>query len=232
MKTFTIQIELKSDALIGSGEGFGAIIDSDIVFDDLGIPYIPAKRIKGCLKDSANEVWQMFNQSGINKFKIEIDNTFGKPGQESSAPVYFSNLKIDKYESNRKWLEYFREKYTKGHTDTFTGEKYWTGILSRDNILYTFTDIRQQTRINDETGVTDEHSLRTIRVINKGLIFKGEIQVEIDDSAISNTLALACLNLRHLGTKRNRGFGEVECKLFDGTGEVSVMDKLEAICTG
>jgi CRISPR-associated protein Csx10 len=137
---------------------------------------------------------------------------------------------MDKYESNEKWLEYFREKYTKEHTDTSTGERYWTGIFSRDNILSTFTDIRQQTAIDDEKGIADEHSLRTIRVIKKGLLFKGEIEVETDDSAISNTLALACLNLRRIGTKRNRGFGEVECKLFDGTNEVSVLNLLEAIC--
>ena len=42
-----ITIKLLSDALINSGEGFGAIIDSDVVFDDIGLPYIPAKRIKG-----------------------------------------------------------------------------------------------------------------------------------------------------------------------------------------
>lgn len=214
MKTYTIQIELKSDALIGSGEGFGAVIDSDIVFDNLGIPYIPAKRIKGCLKDSAIEVGQMFNQSEMN---IEIDKTFGKPGEEASTPVYFSNLTIDEYERNRQWLEYLVSNDE-------------AGILSSDNILSTFTSIRQQTAI-DKKGVADEHSLRTIRAIKKGLIFKGKIQVEINDQPISDTLALACLNLRYLGTKRNRGFGEVECKLFDGAKEVSVMDQLEAICT-
>jgi CRISPR/Cas system CMR subunit Cmr4 (Cas7 group RAMP superfamily) len=60
MKTYTLKLTLLSPCLIGSGEGFGAVIDSDIVFDEFGIPYIPAKRIKGCLRDSAIEVCEMF----------------------------------------------------------------------------------------------------------------------------------------------------------------------------
>ena len=51
MMNHKINVKLKSDALIGSGEGFGAIIDTDVVFDEVGIPYIPGRRIKGCLKD-------------------------------------------------------------------------------------------------------------------------------------------------------------------------------------
>lgn len=213
MKAYTIQIILKSDALIGSGEGYGAIIDSDIVFDDLGISYIPAKRIKGCLRDSANEVSQMFTSSGIN-YKIDVDKTFGNPGQKESTPIYFSNLVIEEYEKNRKWLEYLSKEYK--------------DILSRDGILSTFTEIRQQTAI-DEEGVADEHSLRTIRVLRRDLTFSGEIQVE--DDCFVKPLAFACLNLRRIGTKRNRGFGEVECKLFEGAKEVSVLEEVEATCT-
>lgn len=46
MKSYTIEIQLISDAIIGSGEGFGSLIDTDIVFDGLGVPIIPARRIR------------------------------------------------------------------------------------------------------------------------------------------------------------------------------------------
>lgn len=216
MKTYTIQIELKSDALIGSGEGFGTIIDSDIVFDDVGIPYIPAKRIKGCLKDSAEEVCKMLNSASIPMplSDSEINKTFGKPGEKEPAPVYFSNLTIDDCEDNRQWLKYLSNKYS--------------SIISREGILSTFAYTRQQTAI-DEKGVADGHSLRTVRVIKKGNIFKGEVHVE-DEIAVK-LIALACHNLRRIGTKRNRGFGEIECILYDGTNEIPVLDELEALCT-
>lgn len=211
MKTLKIEITLKSNTLTGSGEGFGSIIDTDIVFDDTGLPCIPAKRIKGCLRDSATEVSEMFNSSGIN-FPLDIDNTFGKEGQEMPCPVYFSNLLLEDYKANRAWLQYYRDKK----------------ILSEESIINFFTEIRQQTAINEDTGVAKDRSLRTIRVIKKGHKFTGEIQIE--DSSIIDTLSLACLNLRHIGTKRNRGFGEVECKLYDSSSEISVLERLETIC--
>ena len=39
-----IEMELLSDAIPGSGEGLAGIIDSDITYNEFGIPYIPAKR--------------------------------------------------------------------------------------------------------------------------------------------------------------------------------------------
>lgn len=212
MKTLTIEITLKSSTLTGSGEGFGAIIDTDIVFDEIGLPYIPAKRIKGCLRDSATEVSEMFNSSGIN-FPLDIDNTFGKEGQEKSCPVYFSNLTIEDYQANKAWLQYYKK----------------SNLLSEESIINFFTEIRQQTAINEDTGVAKDHSLRTIRVIKKGHKFTGEIQVE--DTSIIDTLSLACLNMRHIGAKRNRGFGEIECNLYEGSSKISVLERLETICT-
>ena len=208
MKNVTIKITLLSDTLIGSGEGFGAIIDTDIIFDDLGIPYIPARRVKGCLRESAEEVSRMLKTFGITlKFISDVFGTGEKP-----SPLTFSNFTIEDYEENRQWLGYFTEEYK--------------NIISRDAILDTFTMIRQQTAIED--GVAREHSLRTIRVLKKGEVFKGDIKTE-DDNAIK-LLSFACLNLRHLGTKRNRGFGEVECKLFESTKEISYLKELEGLC--
>jgi CRISPR-associated protein Csx10 len=212
MKQYTIEIELKSDTFIGSGEGFGATIDSDILFDDMGIPYIPAKRIKGCLKDSASQVCRMFKDSDIDLPKLLdkdngieaiddfVNSVFGKSGSDRSAPIYFANLVIEEYDENYKWLQYLAQEY-----------KF---LVSRDTILPSFTMLRRQTAIGEETGIAKNNSLRTIRVIKKGLTFNGHISIA-DDSDNINLLALSCLNLKNIGTKRNRGFGNVECKLID-----------------
>ena len=71
--------------------------------------------------------------------------------------------------------------------------------------------------------------MRTIRVLQKGHIFYGTIHINAEKAEdIINTLALACLNLRHLGTKRNRGFGEVECQLFDEhRNEIQVLKAID-----
>lgn len=231
MKSYAISIRLISDALIGSGEGFGSLIDTDIVFDGLGVPFIPARRIKGCLRDAAQEVCGMLGNAGITSFvdlKKEarsdgtqvfslVEETFGRPGYVASAPVFFSNFTIEEYEPNTRWLQYLCDAYP--------------NVMSQDSILSVYGYTRQQTRIN-ERGVADEHSLRTIRAIKKGIVFNGEVRIDTENAGTEKLLALACANLRRLGTKRNRGFGEVECRLLNGTAEVSgtTLNELEALC--
>ena len=216
MKTYQLKLKLLSPTLIGSGEGFGALIDTDIVFDDAGIPFVPSKRIKGCLLDSATEVKEIFND--LIDFPMDIETTFGKKGGDSkSGAVYFSNLTVADYKNNKAWLDYYLKN------------KKYPDILSRERILETFTEIRQQTAI--ESGVAKDGSLRTIRVIKKGFEFYGDIHIEKESETILDTLMLACLNFRFMGTKRNRGFGEIHCSLLENGKELPIPKKLEELCT-
>jgi len=226
MKTFYLHITLQSPCLVGSGEGFGTVIDSDIVFDELGIPFIPAKRIKGCLRDSAIEVCEIFESAKINLVDLQKDGSenifeivssiFGKQGEEKSAPVYFSNLTILGYKEIKDWLTYLTERHGR--------------ILSRESIISQYTEIRQQTAIDEEKGTAKEHSLRTIRVAKKGLNFEGMIEMENFKEEWLKLLSFACMNFRHMGTKRNRGFGLIECGLFENSEQVNFIKSLEEIC--
>jgi CRISPR-associated protein Csx10 len=220
MSDYQIKLELKSPALVGAGVGFGAGIDSDVVFDDFGLPYIPAKRIKGCLRDAAQEVREIFKSAGIAADEIQVTKTFGDVGTRDSAPVYFSNLCLENHKQTQKWLRYFADS---------NDYKY---LITPERILETFTKIRQQTRIDDD-GVAFEHSLRTIRVLQKGLVFFGQVRIETDDEQqVLNTLLFACRNFRRFGTKRNRGFGEVTCTLLDKNNQLLSIDAmLEGLCT-
>ncbi len=219
MKQYQLELELLSPTLAGSGVGFGAEINADVVFDDLGLPFIPAKRIKGCLRDAALEVQEMFEAAGIAREGLRIKDTFGRVGDKSSAPVYFSNLYLEDGAQNQAWLRYFTK-----------AEKY-KRFISPERILATFTEVRQQTQINDE-GAAFDQSLRTIRVLRKGLKFYGEVYIENDDEDVLNTLLFACRNFRRFGTKRNRGFGEIRCALLTKEGRLLSIDQtLEALCT-
>ncbi len=216
MKPYNLEIELLSPTLAGSGLGFGAAIDTDIVFDDHSIPFIPAKRIKGCLRDSIREILDMFSIAGIGTDKIDLKKTFGETGKEKSAQVYFSNFCIPDYEKNRAWLRYFSDKYRV--------------FITHNRIIKNFTEIHQQTKI-DENGVAYEHSLRTIRVLRKGLKFIGKIYIEADEEWVLNTLLLASHNFKHMGTKRNRGYGEICCRIYDPNRQLLNADRLlEALC--
>lgn len=219
MKKYELQLKLLSSTLVGSGVGFGAHIDTDVVFDLLGIPYIPAKRLKGCLLDAVMEVRDMFDRADIAKDVLQIEHAFGKPGSKRSAPIYFSNLFIEDYDQNKNWLDYF------------VMSEDFQYIVTSERILNTFTEIRQQTKIGSD-GVAFEHSLRTIRVLQKDSTFRGDVHIEEDDEQLLTTLLLACLNFNHFGTMRNRGFGYVHCSLLDDEGQdLTVISQLEALCT-
>ena len=51
-----ITIKLLSDLCTCSGETYNSDVDMDVVYDENGIPYIPAKRIKGCIREAAHEM--------------------------------------------------------------------------------------------------------------------------------------------------------------------------------
>jgi CRISPR-associated protein Csx10 len=156
-----------------------------------------------------------------------LDSIFGKIGEEFDKQgqkicrVIYPNLRIEQYDVNKAWLTYLLQ------------EEDYQPFISKDSIVSVFTEIRQQTAI-DETGVARAHSLRAIRVAKKGCTFCGQIRVESDDQSVVDTLALACLNLRHMGTKRNRGFGEIACRLFESQQKIDrislIIKKLEDLC--
>ena len=51
-------IRLLSDLCTCSGDTHNSLVDTDVVYDENGIPYIPAKRIKGCIREVAQEIWK------------------------------------------------------------------------------------------------------------------------------------------------------------------------------
>ena len=75
-----ITIKLLSDLCTASGETHNSMVDTDIVYDEYGIPYIPAKRIKGCIREAALEMMEMGLIEQLQYLKI-----FGKEGNQRSG---------------------------------------------------------------------------------------------------------------------------------------------------
>ena len=51
-----IRIELLSDMCVSDGSAYNSLIDTEICSDMYGFPFIPAKRIRGCLRECAVEL--------------------------------------------------------------------------------------------------------------------------------------------------------------------------------
>ena len=190
---YIMQIQLLSDTLIGSAEGYGAIIDKDSVFDEVGLPIIPGKRIKGILREQA-ELLEKFG--GLNSV-VEL---FGKSGLVDKNTEYLSvsSFTLADYQANKEYLKYLIQE----------------GQISRSEVIEYFTTLRMMTSI-DKDGIAADTSLRTFRVLNKGLVFTGELHFEPSQKIYFDSIISLS---RRIGSMRNRGLGHIQCKLVTSAG--------------
>lgn len=191
-KKCTIRIELLSDMCVSDGSSYNSLLDTDICSDRSGFPYIPAKRLRGCLRECAVEL------NDWRKDTVRDRILFGDEGNfNNEAQLRIGNAYLEDYLEMR----------------AFVSENQGHALVHPQNILSAFSYIRTQTSVNYDTGVADDNSLRTIRVADKGLVFIAEAEVEED---FHDELATCCKVLRHMGIARTRGLGEVKVSLEDG----------------
>jgi CRISPR-associated protein Csx10 len=194
---YTMQILLLSESLIGNSEGYGAIIDKDSVFDEVGLPIIPGKRIKGILKEQA-VILEEFKY-----LKNSVKTLFGNTGLTNKHLDYLSvsSFVLHEYIENKAYLKYLIQK----------------GEISRSEVINHFTTLRMMTRIDD--GIATDTSLRTFRVLKKGLEFTGELLFDSEHSVpedLKNIIALT----RRIGSMRNRGLGNIQCRLVENVNSI------------
>lgn len=190
---YEILIELRSDLCASSGDSFGSLIDRDICYDTNGIPYIPAKRIKGILREEAEEYCNWREDS-----KKYINGIFGVEGSKNSGKLKIDNAYVNNYEKIVDEIKQIPENY----------EKY----LNLQRILEIYTYTRYQTAIDEETGGGKDNSLRSTRIVKKGIKFISEISIDAEEEEI-NFLKNVIKLVSHMGLNRTRGYGEVKCKM-------------------
>ncbi len=208
-------IEILSPIHLGSGQA-DVNVDAEIVHDAFGFPYFPGKRFKGLLYESALEIWEMFELSGLNTDKLSpLENIFHRHS-ESEVQLIVPNFFIKplvEYENFCKEWNFLETNYP----EMFTAKK----------VLNSFTSLRYQTRL--ENGIEAKGSLRNLRVLDAGLKFFGRITVLNANEQVFNLLALSIKNLSSAGTKRNRGFGQIKCSaVFDGKSSEKLVQKIFA----
>ncbi len=186
---YTLQILLQSYTLIGSAEGYGSIIDKDSVFDEVGLPIIPGKRVKGILREQAELLKQLGRLNSVEEL-------FGDVGLTDKNTEYLavSSLFLPDYRANKTYLKYLIQE----------------GLISRSEVIEYFTTLHVMTRI-DKNGIASDTSLRTFRVLKKGFIFTGELY--FDPNHLENFMSIVALT-RRIGSMRNRGLGHIRCQLI------------------
>lgn len=202
--SYTLTLTTESYLLTSSGEG-GVLIDTDVVFHSTGFPIIPARRIKGMLKESLEEVLEISGKQEQELKEIVI-SLFGESGRSTyEGKLLFHSLMLHNWEQ-------------KVAVEIAANPEY--GAFKPDFIKTYFTAEIQQTAIGrvdrkDEVeGVAKRRSLRNYRVIKPGISFEGLLETTAALTLEQEKfLERAILNLRNAGTRRNRGFGKVKCEL-------------------
>ena len=187
MIQYRIKIELLSDLSASDGGVYNSALDRDVCYDAYGLPYIPAKRLRGCLRECAKELmdWGVSGTPealfGDEKHagKCRIGNAYLEHAEEYKAEIIAGNGSL---------------------------------LFHEQNVLKCFTYVRTQTGINYETGVADKHTLRTERVVNKGTVFFSEVSFSGTEEE-REFFEKCCAVLRHIGMIRTRGMGEVKVSL-------------------
>ncbi|MCC8150785.1 MAG: hypothetical protein LIO96_04865 [Lachnospiraceae bacterium] len=197
MGRYQLKIELLSDMCVSDGGVYNSSLDTDICYDRYGFPFIPARRIKGCLRECGQELcdWGM---------TIPVSDLFGDKGADTNrAKVRIGNAYPEHYdEMVRQAKEY------EGNL-----------IFHPQNVLDHFSYIRTQTAVDYDTGVADPTSLRTIRVADKGLVFLANVDV---DDRYYESLNACCDTFTNIGIARTRGLGEIRATLVKGTEKPKV----------
>lgn len=195
MDKYNIEIELKSETILGSGESVPGSVDLEVLYDDYGLPYLKGKTLKGRLREEAENITRLDNKTFNKK---DIDELFGYEDKNEFNKIIFFDATVS-------------ENIKNAINDSTIG---------KEDIFNALTDTRIFTSIGKD-GVALDNTLRQIRVINKGLILNAKINVVSELSEKEEILlALSVASLKHIGLMCNRGKGNVVCVLYKNGKEI------------
>lgn len=212
MEKYRIRVELLTDAIFGDGTAVPGVVDSDVLHDEMGFPYMKGKTLKGKIREEFEYLCGFgtgWEQTMCPEDGECLEKLFGKPDSDIDGKLYFSHLQLD--EPLRKFFI--------GMMQESQGTE---NAIDSEDILESLTSIRSYTAIDYTNGVAKRGSLRRVRMINSGLVFYAEVQSMEKLSAKEEALLGSSVSLlRYLGSLETRGKGQVECRLFYGDQDIT-----------
>lgn len=205
LQEFTLKLTALSPLHLGSGQS-NINVDAEVIHDECGLPYFPAKRLKGLIYESALEVTEMNTPLGSGEeMRQELDALFHH-GQQGETQLIIPNLYLEDYTTMKRDWAYLQQKYPE--------------LFSALDVLEQYTTLRYQTKIDRDTGTAADTSLHNMRVVDEGQVFSGKIEIINGNKRQLELLALALKNLTHAGLKRTRGFGRIDCAMEQGGKDI------------
>jgi len=187
METVKYKIEFFDFWHTSSGLSAGTDVDMTVIKDEIGLPYIPGKTIKGLLREAVENIKQLKPELISDTFVNEV---FGeKPTQK----------KLDKE------IETFEAKCFFG--DAKLSKNVYAQVEKNEILKAGFYKNIASTKI-DENGQAENHSLRQMEVV-----IPVDLYGSIDNFSTDykEQLKLCFDYVKRLGLNRNKGLGR--CKI-------------------
>lgn len=207
MTEYRLAVTLLSDMTCGRGDGMAGLVDQEVVHDAAGFPYIHGRTLKGLLREECENLVAVLPAAARNHWRKRVDTLFGRPG---STDRDHAALHID-----HAVLPADLRGAVAAQVRGAGRER-----LTPDDVLSALTAIRRQTAVDPRSGAPLARSLRSMRVVVRGLTFSAPLAfaaTPTDD--VLALLDVGALALRRLGSGRNRGRGRVTCTLSSSDGQ-------------
>lgn len=218
MKKYTLEMTLKSDTTFGRGDGVAGLIDVEIEHDEVGLPFLRGRALKGLLVEECANLLFAFEKQGVvnlDEWHEAAKFLFGKSGSslDDDAKMFVGDCKLP---------DDLHDAIAKAIADKTIKEENRVKV---EEVLNSLTAIRRQTAMS-EKGSPKENSLRSVRVVIRENTFTSNLSF----SETPNEEALALLSfcakgLRRVGLGRNRGRGKVCVRFLEGGNETDYFDK-------
>jgi len=210
MSNYQLQLELLSDTALGRGDGVAGLVNTEVQHDAYGCPYLGGRTLKGLLREECvNLLYLLDKMKKVGPWEAAAMRLFGEPGSafEGSAALHVSDATLP--DDLHAAIIHEIDK---------------TKLLTRAQVLDSFTTIRYQTAVDAVTEALKRESLRAIRVVLRNTVLMAQIYLkkaaEKEEQEQDLALLMACTKaLRLAGTGRNRGVGEIRAQLSDEQGK-------------
>jgi CRISPR/Cas system CSM-associated protein Csm3 (group 7 of RAMP superfamily) len=194
MMTKTLHIDISSYWHAGTGAGQGSLLDSVVEKNDIGLPYLPGRTLKGLLRDAVYRWEQLggYQEHPISNVTDLLFGVWGDDGNETTQGM----VRVGSANMDEQFIAAI-----KNHPE---GKKL---------INYLYAE-HFSTKIDEKTGVAVDQSLRGSEMTVPMSLF-AEVSIithraDISDDMAFTWLAQAFPLIQAVGKQKNRGLGRAE----------------------
>lgn len=207
-------VELLSDTATARGDATAGDVEIEVEHDDLGLPLVGGRTLHGLLRDAWLTMQPCFpDLEGSAARVLGPARDLRETAVLRVGDAHPAGDDDPDGSRTRAWLRYAQHRHEQPSP-------------APPDVLRAFTTVRWQTAVNRATGAPAATTLRTTRVLRRGLTLAAPLHWLSPPTADDRRLlALCALAVRHAGLGRNRGAGHVRLTL---DGDVSHTGRLAA----